>query len=152
MKLKSVSDAHERRSILTTLAIAALIHNDNEAVRKTAQRLRENASFAIQKSLLDGLANSSHALDIIYDTVIQPVDEKVIGTVYWQNYEYELIVKWRDHLEYQPSQIVDKVAALFVQRGHVDGRLYMSFSHPYYRGGYTTSVKLDEFSRYSQVA
>lgn len=143
---------HEhRKSALVTLALAALIHETTAAVQETALTLMERYPERLGKSLLKPLSQSPHALDHVVDEVIYPVQEKILGIVRRDNYEYEIAVSYRGYLDYTTAQISDLVAARFVQRGIVTGRIYITMDHPHYKHLHHTSVDLAEFSRYSRV-
>lgn len=148
---KSKPVTKERQDVLTTLAIAALLHETDEAVRQTAKRLIDKAPGSICKSVLRPLSESHQALQVVIEEIIYPTQEKYIGTVNRDNYEYDIVVKWRGDLEYMPDDIVSLTAGVFVQRGIVTGRIYMNIRHALYRDGFRTSKDLNEFSKFSMT-
>lgn len=139
-----------RSDILTTLAISALLHEDNDMVKKTAKQLLKRAPGSICKSYLRPLAESAHALDIVMEEIVYPTDSKRIGTVSRAGYEYDIYVIWRgDELHYTVDQIVSLTADVFIQRGILDDRIHFNIIHPYYRTMETTSTSLTERSSYA---
>jgi len=150
-RLKSITKPAERQSILTTLAIAAMIHQTNEAVQETAKHLMRDASISLVKSLLKPLSESHNALDIVIDEVVYPIEEKILGRVTLDNYTYDIVITWRGILDYTTDQIALLTAGRFIQRGLIVGRIYMTMIHPVYRHEYSTSLDLAEVSRFSRA-
>lgn len=125
-------DRRLRDDILTTLALTALLNPSHEAVRNAAKQLIPHAPGSMRKSLLKPLSESKEAYDIVLEEIVYPTQERVIGTVFREGYEYDLVVIYRDDRpRYDTDEITALVTELFLKRGIVRGRLYLTFRHAY---------------------
>jgi hypothetical protein len=150
MKGKAPDIAALKKDIFTTLAICALLNDDdNRAVQSCAKKLIKRAPRALAKNTLYPMADSLYAYTIVMDEVTFPEETRVIGTARREGYEYEIILKWREFIDFDYHQVVDLVAMEFIKRGFIDGRVYMSFVHPFIRRNYDTSAYLPDYARYS---
>lgn len=150
MKIKPQIDVSaEKSDILVTLGIAALLNLTDQAVQECAKTLIARAPGSICKSVLRPMAETPDALDAVMETIVFPTEEMHIGHVTNGNYQYELWVVYRGPLDYDVEDVVSMVTKLFVQRGIVKGRIYLSFRYLFRRGNYTTSVDMDQASRYN---
>lgn len=138
-----------REDVFTTLAIAALLHEDNAGVQKSAAVLAKRAPGSLRKKTLLPLAESHYARSIIMETAVFPTEEKVIGTAEHEGEKYDITVQYTGPLNYTPNEILSSVADMLVQRGHVTGRLYITIIDPVYRGKKTDSVMLSSHAKYS---
>jgi len=152
MKGKTPDLSALKQDIFTTLAIAALLNlDDNRAVQNCAKRLIKRAPRALAKNTLYPMADSLHAYDIVMDEVVFPEEILTIGTARREGYEYDIVLKWREFIDFDYHEVVSLVAAEFVKRGIIEGRVYMSFTHPFIRRNYDTSAFLPDYARYSAV-
>lgn len=137
--------------IISTLSIAALSGADNATIQQIAYSLIDRAPGAMKKSFLLPLAQSEEALDIVLEEMCFPQSEKWIGTARINDYEYDITLKWTDTLTYVQSEVVELIAAQFLQRGFTSGRLYLRFTHPQYRFEDSTSVDMQTFCDQTQM-
>lgn len=152
MKGKAPDIAAVKKDIFTTLAICALINDDdNRAVQNCAKNLVKRAPRALAKNTLYPMSDSLYAYDIVMDEVVFPEETLTIGTARREGYEYDIILKWREFIDFDYHQVVALVASEFIKRGIIDGRVYMSFVHPFIRRSYDTSAYLPDYARYSAV-
>ena len=120
----------DKTDVVTTLAICALLTQDNAAVQRCALTLMDDSSLALQKSLLTPLVESEGALDIVMNECAFPAKEMRLGFVWRGQYEYEIIGIAHELDNYDVRDVVSTVAETFVDWGIYDGRIKMRVLHP----------------------
>lgn len=119
-----------REDYLTTLGIAALIHGTDQAVRATAKALSERAPGSIRKATLLPMSKSEHALDIVLESIVYPQEERLLGKVWRDGYEYEIVVKMEPDYEYTVDEVFNSVLEEWVGRGVVTGKIMICVANP----------------------
>lgn len=130
----------EREDALTTLAIAALIHDTNEAVVNTAKRLAEHVDRGVVKSLLAPLI-ASECPKLVVLTAINRVSKMQIGTATCLGVEHTIIVCCRGRVRYEIEEVVNGVASYFSKTGIVNGEVELSFLHFFKRHTRTSVLR-----------
>lgn len=119
-----------RENYMVTLGLAAIIHGTNKAVCETAKRLADRAPGAIRKATLIPLSKSADAFDIINEEVVHAKIEKILGKVWREGYEYEIVVKMEPDYEYTVEEVFDLTLESFIKRGVVSGDIMIAVVNP----------------------
>lgn len=119
-----------RENFMTTLGLAAIIHGTDQAVRDTAKILAKRAPGAFRKSTLLPLAASPDALEIITEEVVYAKVEVSVGKVWFNGYEYEVLVKYEPHEDYTVEEVFDLVLETFIKRGVHNGTMLVAVRNP----------------------
>jgi hypothetical protein len=132
-----------REDFMTTLGLAAMIHGTNKAVCETATRLAKRAPGAVRKNTLLPLSQSSSAYDIIVETVVHAKEERILGKVWRDGYEYEIAVQMEPDYEYCVEEVFDLTLECFIKRGIVTGSLLISVISPESGLNVTREISMD---------
>lgn len=130
-----------REDYLTTLGIAALIHGTDQAVRNTAKILIKRAPGSIKKNTLLPMSQSHDALDIIMETVVYAKEERLLGKVWRDGYEYDIVVKMEPDYEYTVDEVFSCVLEEWIGRGVISGKIMICVANPL--TGLNTTRELD---------
>ena len=119
-----------REDYLTTLGIAALIHGTDQAVRNTAKALLKRAPGSIKKNTLLPMSISPFAYDIAMESIVFAKQERLLGKVWREGYEYEIAVLMEPDYEYTVDEVFTEVLEIFIKRGCVTGEVMISVHNP----------------------
>ena len=148
-ELRTTDARRVREDIFTTLAIGALLHGDNRTLQKIAANLAKRAPGSLRKNTLLPLSKSPYAQDIIMESAVYPIQDKVIGTARYDGEEYDITIHWRHLLDYTAQEVLGDVADILIQRGFIYDRAYIEIIDPVYRGIRTDSILLSDHAKYS---
>lgn len=123
----------ERDDALTTLAIAALLHESNESVVRCAVRLKQFVERRVVKSLLDPLIRSESARQIVLDNTVDKVRKLHVGTALYLGVEYDILVHCQGKLRYETSEVVHGVVTYLTKMGAPHGEVGIDIVHSYWR-------------------
>lgn len=146
---RTTTTGNIREDIFTTLAIAALLHDDNRTIQEVAATLAKRAPGSLRKNTLLPLSQSTQAHAIIMDSAVFPIDEKVIGSAEYAGEQYTIVAQWRHVLDYTINEVLGAVADVLIQRGFLADRVYVTVIDPVYRGTKSDSVLLASHAKYS---
>ena len=148
-ELRRTNAGDIRQDVFTTLAIGALLHGDNRTLQKIAANLAKRAPGSLRKNTLLPLSTSPYAHEIIMESAVYPVQEKVIGTARYNGEEYDITINWRHLLDYTAQEVLGDVADILIQRGFIHDRAYIEIIDPVYRGIRVDSILLSDHAKYS---